>query len=76
MIGSQLHKPEINYMKITVKNTNTRIGFVAKRLIPVEKTFTSSRQEGKLNTQGLGYMANMVGIMIPHIQEVCHNINI
>ena len=33
---------EINHLKTTIKNTIARIDFMAKRLIHVEETFTST----------------------------------
>ena len=59
---------EINYMKTAIKNTN-RIDFMAKRLIHLEEAFTITRLEAKLNTQGLEYLMNIVGIMIPQIER-------
>ena len=60
---------EINHMKTTIKSTNSRIDFLARRLIDTEEAFTNTRQEAKLNTQGLEYLTNIVGIMIPQIER-------
>ena len=59
---------EINHMK-TIKNTNSRIDFMDRRLIHMEEVFINARQEAKLYTQGLEYLANIVGIMIPQIER-------
>ena len=56
-------------MKTTIKNTNSRIDFLASRLINLEEAFINTRQETKLNTQGLEYLTNIVGIMIPQIER-------
>ena len=47
---------EINHMKTTIKNTNSRIDFMDRRLIHMEEAFINTRQEAKLNTQGLEYL--------------------
>ena len=60
---------EINHMKTTINNTNSRIDFMASRLIDLEESFINTRQETKLNTQGLEYLTNIVGIMIPQIER-------
>ena len=60
---------EINHMKTTIKNTNSRIDFLASRLIALEEAFINTRQETKLNTQGLEYLSNIVGIMIPQTER-------
>ena len=60
---------EINHMKTANKNTNSRIDFMSTRLIHMEKAFTNTRLEAKLNTQGLEYLTNIVGIMIPQIEK-------
>ena len=60
---------EINHMKTTMKNTNSKIDFMARRLIHMEEAFINTRQEAKLNTQGLEYLTNIVGIMIPQIER-------
>ena len=41
---------EIIHMKTTIKNTNNRIDFMARRLIHTEEGFINTRQEAKLNT--------------------------
>ena len=60
---------EINHMKTTIKNTNSRIDFLAIILILMEEAFTNTRLEAKLNTQGLEYLSNIVCIMIPQIER-------
>ena len=60
---------EINHMKTTIKNTNSRINFMAKRLIHMEEAFTNTRQEAKLNPQGLEYLTNIVSIMKPQTER-------
>ena len=42
---------------------------MARRLIHMEEAFINTRQEAKLNTQGLEYLTNIVGIMIPQIER-------
>ena len=61
---------EINHMKTTFKNTNSRIDFMARRLIHMEEAFINTRKEAKLNIQGLEYLTNIIGIMIPQIERV------
>ena len=60
---------EINHIKSTIKNTNNRIDFMARTLIHMEEAFINTRQEAKLQTQGLEYLTNIVGIMIPQTER-------
>ena len=39
------------------------------RLFHMEEAFINTRQEAKLNTQGLEYLTNIVSIMIPQIER-------